>query len=74
MLCRHKRANKTSYTCPFHGWTFSNAGKLLKVKDPRGAGYPETFDKNGSHDLTKVARFESYRGFLFGSLNPDVVP
>jgi benzoate/toluate 1,2-dioxygenase alpha subunit len=74
MLCRHKRANKTGYTCPFHGWTFSNAGKLLKVKDPRGAGYPETFDKDGSHDLTKVARFESYRGFLFGSLNPDVVP
>ena len=44
------------------------------MKDPRGAGYPETFNKNGSHDLTKVARFESYRGFLFGSLNPDVVP
>jgi len=74
MLCRHKRGNKTSYTCPFHGWTFSNGGKLLAVKDPRGAGYPETFNKNGSHDLTKVARFECYRGFLFGSLNPDVLP
>jgi benzoate/toluate 1,2-dioxygenase subunit alpha len=74
MLCRHKRGNKTSYTCPFHGWTFSNAGKLLAVKDPRGAGYPETFNKNGSHDLVRVARFESYRGFLFGSLNPDVLP
>ena len=33
-----------------------------------------TRDKDGSHDLTKVARFESYRGFLFGSLNPDVLP
>jgi benzoate/toluate 1,2-dioxygenase alpha subunit len=72
MLCRHKRANKSTYTCPFHGWTFNNSGKLLKVKDPEGAGYPEQFNKNGSHDLTKVARFESYRGFLFGSLNPDV--
>jgi benzoate/toluate 1,2-dioxygenase subunit alpha len=74
MLCRHKRGNKTSYTCPFHGWTFANTGKLISVKDPRNAGYPETFNKNGSHDLTKVARFDSYRGFLFGSLNPDVVP
>ena len=74
MLCRHKKDNKATYTCPFHGWTFNNAGKLLKVKDPRGAGYPETFNKDGSHDLTKVARFESYRGFLFGSLNPDVPP
>jgi benzoate/toluate 1,2-dioxygenase subunit alpha len=57
MLCRHKRANKTSYTCPFHGWTFNNSGKLLSVKDPRGAGYPEGFNKNGSHDLTRVPRF-----------------
>ena len=73
-LCRHKRGNKATYTCPFHGWTFNNSGKLLKVKDPEGAGYPECFNKEGSHDLKTVARFESYRGFLFGSLNPDVPP
>ncbi|MGO4917222.1 benzoate 1,2-dioxygenase large subunit [Pseudogemmobacter sp. W21_MBD1_M6] len=72
MLCRFKRQNKATFTCPFHGWTFANTGKLLKVKDPKGAGYPEQFDCDGSHDLTKVARFESYRGFLFGSLNKDV--
>ena len=74
MLCRRKTDNRTTFTCPFHGWTFNNSGKLLKVKDPRDAGYPEQFNNDGSHDLTKVARFESYRGFLFGSLNPDVVP
>ncbi|HEY4548095.1 MAG TPA: benzoate 1,2-dioxygenase large subunit [Pedomonas sp.] len=74
MLCRHKRGRKATYTCPFHGWTFSNSGKLLKVKDPQGAGYPEQFNADGSHDLKKVARFENYRGFLFGSLNPDVKP
>ena len=72
MLCRRKKDNRTTFTCPFHGWTFNNAGKLLKVKDPRGAGYPETFKTDGSHDLTRVPKFESYRGFLFGSLNPDV--
>lgn len=71
-ICRFKRQNKATFTCPFHGWTFSNTGKLLKVKDPDGAGYPEQFNKNGSHDLTRVARFESYRGFLFGCLNPGV--
>ena len=74
MLCRRKTDNRTTFTCPFHGWTFNNTGKLLKVKDPREAGYPEQFNKEGSHDLTKVARFESYRGFLFGSINPDVKP
>lgn len=74
MLCRRKTDNRTTFTCPFHGWTFNNSGKLLKVKDPREAGYPEQFNKDGSHDLTKVARFENYRGFLFGSLNADVPP
>ncbi|MQS38863.1 benzoate 1,2-dioxygenase large subunit [Streptomyces katsurahamanus] len=74
MLCRRKTDNRTTFTCPFHGWTFNNTGKLLKVKDPRNAGYPEQFNTDGSHDLTKVARFESYRGFLFGSLNADVLP
>jgi len=73
-LCRFKSGNKATYTCPFHGWTFSNSGKLLKVKDPADAGYPDSFNCNGSHDLKKIARFESYRGFLFGSLNADVQP
>jgi benzoate/toluate 1,2-dioxygenase alpha subunit len=71
-LCRRKHGNKGSFTCPFHGWTFANTGKLLKVKDGKTGDYPESFNTEGSHDLTKVARFENYRGFLFGSLNPDV--
>ena len=74
MLCRRKTDNRTTFTCPFHGWTFNNSGKLLKAKDARTGGYPEQFNKDGSHDLTRVARFENYRGFLFGSLNPDVLP
>jgi benzoate/toluate 1,2-dioxygenase alpha subunit len=74
MLCRRKHGNKATYTCPFHGWTFNNSGKLLKVKDPEEAGYPECFNREGSHDLKRVPRFENYRGFLFGSLNADVPP
>ena len=72
MLCRKKHGNKGSFTCPFHGWTFNNAGKLLKVKDEKTTEYPVQFNKEGSHDLKKVARFESYKGFLFGSLNANV--
>ncbi len=73
-LARFKTGNKGTFTCPFHGWTFNNSGKLLKIKDPDHTGYPETFNQHGSHDLTRIARFESYRGFLFGSLNADVKP
>ncbi|WP_278976572.1 Rieske 2Fe-2S domain-containing protein [Oligella urethralis] len=73
-LCRRKRGNRGSFTCPFHGWTFNNKGKLLKVKDEKTTEYPVQFNTNGSHDLTKVPRFENYKGFLFASLNPDVMP
>lgn len=74
MLCRRKTGNKNSFTCPFHGWTFSNNGKLLKAKDESTGGYPPSFKQDGSHDLQKLPRFQSYRGFLFGSLNADVQP
>ena len=74
LLCRRKAGNKGSFTCPFHGWTFSNTGKLLKVKDGKTGDYPAAFNTEGSHDLKKIARFENYRGFLFGSLCPDVLP
>lgn len=73
-LCRTKKGNKAVYSCPFHGWSFSSTGKLLKVKDPEDAGYPDQFNTNGSHDLVPVPCFESYRGFLFVSLNVDVLP
>jgi benzoate/toluate 1,2-dioxygenase alpha subunit len=74
VLCRFKKGNRSSFTCPFHGWTFSNSGKLLKVKDQSPeAGYPPSFNCNGSHDLVKLGAFENYRGFLFGSVNPNVV-
>jgi benzoate/toluate 1,2-dioxygenase alpha subunit len=73
VLCRKKKDNKAVFTCPFHGWSFNNSGKLVKVKDPDDAGYPDSFNCKGSHDLKKV-RMENYRGFLFGSLNDDVIP
>lgn len=72
MLCRRKHGNKASFTCPFHGWTFSNAGKLLKVKDGKTGDYPPSFNTEGSHDLARLPAFASYRGFLFGSLSGDV--
>lgn len=73
MLCRRKHGNKGSFTCPFHGWTFSNTGKLLKVKDGKTGDYPDSFNVDGSHDLARLPAFASYRGFLFGSLSGDVV-
>nr|BAH47614.1 benzoate 1,2-dioxygenase alpha subunit [uncultured bacterium] len=72
MLCRRKHGNKGSFTCPFHGWTFNNAGKLLKVKDGKTGDYPASFNTEGSHDLKRLPAFANYRGFLFGSLSGEV--
>lgn len=74
MLCRRKRGNGRVMVCPFHGWSFTNDGKLLKAKDESTGAYPASFNQDGSHDLARLARFKSYRGFLFGSVNPDVAP
>ncbi|AWB82499.1 benzoate 1,2-dioxygenase large subunit [Corynebacterium yudongzhengii] len=74
MLCRKKVDNRTTLTCPFHGWVFSNDGTFLKAKDQEAGSYPEAFDNDGSHNLRRVPKFASYRGFLFGSLNDDVQP
>ena len=50
---------------------FNNQGKLLDVKAQQQGGYtPEWETRN--HDLVRVPRVESYRGFIFGSLNADV--
>lgn len=73
MLCRSKKGNRSIMTCPFHGWSFNNSGKLVKVKDEKESGYPDSFNCEGELDLKKIAKFESYRGFLFGSLSSDVL-
>lgn len=74
MLASRKSGNKTSFTCPFHGWTFNNSGNLLKAKDEKTGAYPPCFKQAGSHDLKHLPHFASYRGFLFGSLSTDVLP
>ncbi|MDB5699396.1 MAG: Rieske (2Fe-2S) protein [Alphaproteobacteria bacterium] len=72
-ICRERAGNKKNFTCPFHGWTYSTAGELLDVTDQAQGGYLPTFDR-ADYALEEIGRLESYRGFIFGSLSPDVVP
>ena len=67
-----KCGNARRHTCPFHSWTFSSSGKLLAFGDSPTAGYGDSF-KKADLDLAPVARLESYRGFIFGSLSADVL-
>jgi len=73
IVCHTQRGNRKVHTCPYHGWVYDSAGRLLDMKDGRQARYPEGF-AGQDHDLVAIPRFGSYRGFLFGSLNPAVAP
>ena len=72
-VCREKTGNKKAFACGFHGWVYDSSGKLVDVPDQAGGGYPPNFDR-AKLGLTPVARIEDYRGFIFASLNPDVLP
>jgi benzoate/toluate 1,2-dioxygenase alpha subunit len=70
-LCRTRRGNNKFFACPYHGWVYGCDGRNLQIKDQASGAYPPTFD-SASHDLTAVPRIESYRGFVFASLNAAV--
>ena len=71
MLERSSCGNKKLFVCPFHAWSFRNDGKVLSCGESETSGYGPGFQKD-NHDLAKVPRLESYRGFIFASLNADV--
>lgn len=66
-----RRGSKKLFVCPFHGWSYRNDGRLVSCGDTVSAGYGNGFDK-ASLALRPIARLESYRGFIFGSLRADV--
>jgi phenylpropionate dioxygenase-like ring-hydroxylating dioxygenase large terminal subunit len=70
-LCRWPAGNARSFQCPYHGWNFLNTGKLRGVPWPEG--YACDF-KDPKYNLAQVPRVETYRGFIFGTLNLDAPP
>jgi benzoate/toluate 1,2-dioxygenase alpha subunit len=73
LICRTGTGNKQVHTCPYHSWAYDSTGKNVGIKMRAQGDYGAGFDDDG-HDLRAVPRFESYRGFLFASLNADVPP
>lgn len=69
-VCRSDRGNASRFVCPYHNWTFNDSGALVGV--PMGRAYGAGFDK-GALGLGRV-RTESYRGFVFGTLDQQSPP
>jgi len=71
-LCRTEKGSASNFVCSFHGWAFNDQGDLVGVTEEESGGYPSGFDKQ-AHALTRV-RCESYKGFLFATLNLQAEP
>lgn len=63
-VCMTEKGSARSFTCPYHGWTFTNDGAL------RGYPFPSGYEgaDRSRLGLGKVARVASYKGFVFGSM------
>jgi len=71
-LCRAEEGNAVSFSCAYHGWTYSNDGKLIGVPQLKEAyrdGLPR--EKWG---LVPVAQLENYKGLLFATFDPEAAP
>ncbi|MBT5049449.1 MAG: Rieske 2Fe-2S domain-containing protein [Rhodospirillaceae bacterium] len=73
LLTPTKQGKAIVLTCRFHGWSYNCDGRCVRIKNEKD-GYGEDDFERSQYDLTPIARMESYRGFVFGSLVEDVPP
>jgi Rieske 2Fe-2S family protein len=76
-VCRHRAARLRegrgecgkALRCPYHGWTYRTDGSLIGVPEGRGfAGLDKSL-------LSLMpARIETFSGFVFVAIDPDIAP
>jgi p-cumate 2,3-dioxygenase alpha subunit len=69
LVCRQDSGNSKVFQCFYHAWTFDSEGQLKGVPGRDAYAGGVNFDELG---LKRVARVESYRGFVFASFDPDI--
>ena len=65
-VCPQPAGNAQLFTCPYHAWAYRTDGSLdsVPLADGYGADFAARRDDLG---LERVARLDSYRGFIFAS-------
>lgn len=72
-MCMVDRGNSKLLNCPYHAWSFRPDGTLSTV--PHRESYPESFDLDDPQNhMQRVKHVQSYRGFIFATLNEDPAP
>jgi benzoate/toluate 1,2-dioxygenase subunit alpha len=73
VLCREAKGNASQFNCPYHGWAYTNDGKLVAVTHKNEVGgYSADFQQ--PEGLFKLPKVEIYRGFIFASFNTEAPP
>jgi benzoate/toluate 1,2-dioxygenase alpha subunit len=68
----NERGNARIFSCMYHGWGFRPNGDLAGV--PMRADFPPGSLEGPEVGMVRVPRVDSYRGFVFASLDPNVMP
>ena len=71
-VCRAEIGNARSFYCPYHGWNYDLDGRLIGVRG-EDAFYRGGLDREAS-GLARAAQVESYRGFVFATLDAAAPP
>src|SRR5258708_32132119 len=72
-ICMVDQGTSRLFSCPYHAWVFGPDGSLSTV--PHRKSYPDTFALNDPQNhMQRIARVESYRGFVFATLAPEPQP
>ncbi|WP_459618451.1 Rieske 2Fe-2S domain-containing protein [Bordetella sp. 2513F-2] len=78
-LCRYDHGNNRTFTCPYHGWSFSTDGNLVErpgelVGVPGYAThYKSELDKK-QWGLKSVAQVCNYKGTIWATWDENAVP
>lgn len=71
-VCRAESGNAMTFTCSYHGWSYSNDGQLIGVPDLKEAYYQEL--DMAQWGLVPVAQLDIYKGLVFATFDPDAPP
>jgi nitrite reductase/ring-hydroxylating ferredoxin subunit len=77
-VCAHRgyvlgeeRGNAKTFTCPFHGWSYSDEGRLLSAPEMEGT---LAFEQLVSNHCLPVLRTEVWNGFVFVNMDGKAAP
>ncbi|MEY2433086.1 MAG: hypothetical protein QOC92_2811 [Acidimicrobiaceae bacterium] len=71
-VCRAEEGNTKNFMCTYHGWTYDLAGNLIGVPGLQEL-YKNELDRSQA-GLRPVAQIDSYRGFVFATMDPGAPP